>query len=100
MENTMIIRLYTVYDAKAEAYLQPYFSPTDAVAVRNFKAACNDQDHGFHAHAEDYSLFAIGAFDQLSGELSVEKALKPLARAHELLESPITVFDLPSAKEA
>jgi hypothetical protein len=59
----MIHKIFTVYDAKAEAYLPPFFAATNGLAIRMFEAACNDPDHTFFKHASDYTLFCIGTFD-------------------------------------
>lgn len=62
--------VFSVYDVKAGAYLPPFFARTRAVAIRSFCAAVRDVGHDFHKYAEDYSLFEIGAFDEMSGELT------------------------------
>ena len=54
------MNIYTIYDSKAEAYLTPFFTDTDATAVRIFTSAATDEQHHFHKYAEDYTLFAIG----------------------------------------
>lgn len=76
--------LFTVYDSKAEGYLQPFFAMTEAVALRMFSTAVGDPDHDFHRHAEDYTLFCIGEFDQAEGVL-VSQIAYCVAKAHELV---------------
>lgn len=93
----MKLQIYTVYDAKAEAYLTPFFAATDAVAIRNFNAAANDEEHSFHRHAEDYSLFLIGGFDIETATLAPTAALKPLARAHEQINQPVQLTEVQKA---
>jgi len=79
----MLLTIYTVWDCKADAYIQPFFAANDAVATRMFKTAALNEDHEFHLHAEDYTLFRIGTFDQLKGDLLPENIVS-IARAHEL----------------
>ena len=55
--------VYSVYDNKAEAFLPPFVSKTNAEAIRNFQDACSDANHGFHRHAHDFFLYRIGTFD-------------------------------------
>jgi len=62
----MHLKIFTVLDSKAEAFIQPFFSATTATAIRSFTIACNDQGHAFHRHSGDYTLFELGEFDQLS----------------------------------
>lgn len=63
------MRIYTIRDSKAEAYLQPFFATTDGVALRYITSALDDPDHEFTKHIEDYILFLIGQFDEETGEL-------------------------------
>ncbi len=55
--------MYVVFDVKAGAYLQPWFLLRDAMAVRAFGDCCNDAEHNFGRHPEDFTLFVIGSFD-------------------------------------
>ena len=61
--------VYSVFDSKADAYLQPFFAPTRGVAVRMFETAAQDVAHDFHRHAGDFTLFEIGEFDEVKGTL-------------------------------
>ncbi|AXH75849.1 MAG: nonstructural protein [Microviridae sp.] len=65
----MITKIYTVYDSKAEAYLPPFYAPTDGSALRSFATAAQTPDHEFHKFASDYTLFAIGTFDDQSATI-------------------------------
>lgn len=65
----MKLLAFSVHDSKAEAFMRPFFAETKGLAVRSFKDACNDPQQEVCKHAEDYTLFHIGAFDQVSGML-------------------------------
>lgn len=65
----MIIQVYAVYDSKARAFCLPFYAPVEAVAVRNFSAGANDATLSLCKHAEDFTLFHIGSFDDSTGEL-------------------------------
>lgn len=56
-------RIFTVYDSKAEAYILPFFFATKGQALRAFTDMANDQNHAFYKHAEDYTLFEIGDYE-------------------------------------
>lgn len=73
--------IFTVYDVKAELYLQPFFSPTEQTALRSFRAAASDQDHDFWKFSEDYTLFFIGEWNEVDGVLDMAIAMKPLGNA-------------------
>lgn len=66
----MQLRAFAVHDAKAESFIQPMFFLTRGQAMRAFLDALEDEKHEFHKHAEDYTLFEIGVFDQASGMLT------------------------------
>lgn len=68
-KRVLILLAFAVYDSKAECFLRPYFAETKGLAVRAFSDAANDPQHEMCRHAEDYTLFYIGSFDQMAGEL-------------------------------
>ncbi|QXP08349.1 MAG: nonstructural protein [Arizlama microvirus] len=59
----MIQKIFTVYDSKVEAYLQPFFLPSKGAALRAITDVANDPSHMFGKHPEDYVLFELGTFD-------------------------------------
>lgn len=63
-------KIFTVYDSKAEAYLQPFFAETTGIATRDFEAAANDETHQFAKHAGDYTLFELGTFAEDTGQFT------------------------------
>lgn len=81
----MLLIAYTVWDSAAEAYIQPFWATNNAVAIRSFHGACTDSGHDFNKHAQDYTLFRLGTFDQAKGNLEPENMVA-IARAHELKE--------------
>lgn len=60
------MKIFSVYDSKAEAFLPPFFAPTTAVGIRNFEGAANDSGHQFFRFAADYTLFELGSWDERS----------------------------------
>lgn len=64
--NTM--RVFSVYDEKAAAFIVPFFLPEQAMAIRTFTASACDDQHQFGRFPEDYTLFEIGLFDLQSGQ--------------------------------
>lgn len=87
----MILKMFTVYDSKAEAFLQPFYAQTTGVAIRIFTAAANDAGHDFNRYAGDYSLFEIGEFDQQSGTLYPLEAQENLGLAITYITEPKTM---------
>ncbi len=68
------LQLFAVLDCKMELYLQPITARNIAVAVRIFETAVLTPGHDFNQHADDYSLWLIGEFDQVSAELKGQAA--------------------------
>lgn len=81
----MILRMYVVYDSKAEVYTHPAFLPTKAVAMRQFEEIVNDGKSEFARHPEDYSLFETGTFDDNAGMLAPTLAPVHICTALEVV---------------
>jgi len=81
-------KVFAVYDSKAEAYLQPFFSFTAGQATRSFSDAVQDSGHQFHKHAADYTLFEIGVYHDETGKLIAHEAHTNLGCAVEYLGKP------------
>lgn len=69
----MIHKIFSVYDAKAEAYLPLFCLPTVAMAQRTFNACVNSEDHQFGAFPEDYTLFELGNWDDSIGQITINR---------------------------
>lgn len=59
----MIHKQFSIYDAKAQAYLPPFILPRTEMAERTFGDCVNSKDHQFAAHPADYTLFLLGLWD-------------------------------------
>lgn len=59
--------LFSVFDNKAKAFITPFFAPNCEVAVRSFGEAAKDSSHAFARSPNDYVLFHIGNFDNVTG---------------------------------
>ncbi len=79
----MILKMFTVYDSKAELYLPPFYNKTTGQAVRAYDDTCNQKDHPFYKHPEDYTLFEIGTYDENTAEIITYDAKTPLGTALE-----------------
>nr|DAF77343.1 MAG TPA: DNA binding protein [Microviridae sp.] len=60
--------VYAVRDLKV-GFQSVTIQPNDAVAVRGFESTVINSDSVLFTHAEDFSLFKLGEFDQDSGRL-------------------------------
>jgi len=78
----MKLNAYTIYDTASASYMRPFFSQADGQAVRGFKDIATDKDHEIGRHPEDYTLFRMGTFNDITGELKGE-TLEKLVTALE-----------------
>lgn len=69
----MINVIYSIYDAKAEAYLEPFFLPANGIAIRAFMDCCQNPEHNFGKHPEDYHLVALGTWEPLLGDIKIDQ---------------------------
>lgn len=65
----MIYEIYSVYDNKVGAYLQPFFVRTQPEAIRSFTGTCQDKKHLFGVHPLDFSLHFMGKWNDENGEI-------------------------------
>ncbi len=65
----MIYKIFSVWDAKTEAYMQPFFSPTIGSGIRAFTDASSDPNSMLAKHPADFHLQCIGEFDDSTGTL-------------------------------
>lgn len=79
------MKLFRIYDSKAELYARIFQEQTDATARRAFGAACKDPESPYHGHPEDYSLWRVGSEDDTLGTITPEIAPVMVCTAQEAL---------------
>lgn len=80
-------KVYSVFDQKAEAFLQPFFTVSHGTAVREFSAAVQTAGHSFNRFSEDYVLFDLGEFDESTGIFSQPDSPIAVLRASAVPEN-------------
>lgn len=68
--------MYAVFDSAADAYAMPWFLPTEAMALRAFSQCVNNKDHQYGQSPQDYTLMEIGFFDDSTGVVEPNHAIK------------------------
>lgn len=74
----LTLKIYSIFDQKADAFITPFFLPNDELAKRSFYQCIQDNKHQFALSPEDFTLFHLGEFDCTKGTiipLSVAKTL-------------------------
>ncbi|SMN17374.1 Phage single stranded DNA synthesis  len=96
-------KIFTIYDEKAGAYFPPFFLPTKNMAIREFDNLVNDPESQIHKHPQDYTLFYLGIFDDITAILTDLTSKVSLGNGLELKrqqsEISLTVDNLSSAEE-
>ncbi len=77
----MIKQIYSVFDAKAQTYSNPFYSPNEQIAVRDFTRACRDPNLDLSKFPEDFSLQHLGSFNDENGQFSVNLNPVPVTTA-------------------
>jgi len=66
----MKLKIFSIYDSKAEAYKQPFFMLTKGEALRGVMQLLEDNNHLFSKHPGDFTLFELGEYDDNNGKMS------------------------------
>ena len=80
----MKLNAYTIYDVASGIYMRPFFSQADGQAIRGFKDIATDADHEVGKHPEDYTLYRVGNFNDVTGKMEGEE-LEKLATGLEMV---------------
>lgn len=67
----MIVKLFAIYDSKAEAYLPPFFMKSKGEAIRALSNHVNDPQHNFNKYAADFTLFELGSWDDSTAKFDL-----------------------------
>lgn len=88
-------KIFTVYDCKAEAYMQPFFSPTMGTAVRSISECVNDPQHIFGKYPADYTLFELGTFNDGKAVFTLLEGPKLIGVCLEFQNPQLPLADTP-----
>jgi len=94
----MKMKMYSVLDAKAGFYGNPWCDHTDDSAIRGFSDAVNDgsnPNNQWHRHPEDFALYQLGDFDSVTGCVNRLDTLKCLVTASALRSVSIREKTIP-----
>lgn len=78
------MKIFAIYDSAVAAYLQPVFFRSAAEAMRALTPLVQDPKHHFCANAEDYSLFELGSWDDVNGNVILNTAKHSICGLVEL----------------
>lgn len=78
-----MMKAFAIYDAKAEAYMTPFFCQTVGLAIRQMEGVVSNPELSVSQYPEDFTLFEIGSYDPQTGTLTPRDALLPLGNGLE-----------------
>lgn len=78
------LRVYSIRDAKAEVYNQPWFAKTHGEAERNFAQLARDPKSMVGQFPEDYDLYFIGSYNDQTGVIDALETPQHIAKAISL----------------
>lgn len=82
-----MLKIYSVYDAPAMAYLRPFFLRTNGEALRSFADEVTNSDSIMAKHPGDYKLVELGSYDESTGLITSLEAPSPLASGLDFLQA-------------
>lgn len=77
----MILQVMGVFDAKARAYLPPFYSAHVDVGIRVFAECANTADHQVGRNPEDFHLYHLGTWDDSTAKFETLKEPRALGCA-------------------
>lgn len=72
---------YSIFDARAKMYMDPFVAVRDEVAMRDFQRNCSQVGSPLYEFPEDYSLVRLGDFDMVSGYVGSQDGPVTICRA-------------------
>lgn len=81
------VNIYSIYDAKANAYMEPWFLPTEPMAIRAFTDVARDEATPIGTHPEDYHLVQVGTWNPKKGTIVSGDAPLTIATATAVIHT-------------
>lgn len=76
-----MLEIYAIMDTKAGAFMNPFYPRSLGEAVRSFSNEANNPESPLGKYPEDFNLFHLGKFNQVTGEISLEPSPKSIGTA-------------------
>lgn len=67
-EETKNLKLYSIYDAKLNKFMPPFFCASENDAIRQAQNIASYEPSLISKFPEDYSMFYVGDFDETNGQ--------------------------------
>lgn len=77
----MTRKIYSIRDQKSEAFGPPFYKATHGEAERDFTQIVNDEKSTIKKFPEDFDLYHLGEYDDLTG------LIKPLDTPQHIIKA-------------
>lgn len=77
----MIKQMFSIRDAKGEVFHPPFFKNTLGEAERDFREVANDPKSNLQKYPEDFDLYYLGTYDDLTGTFQPLETPKHIIKA-------------------
>lgn len=81
------MKLFSMYDTKAQTYIQPFAETSTISALRGFDVAVNESKSTFARFPDDFCLMELADFDQNTGQLIPHMSPVNLGSARSVLKT-------------
>lgn len=82
------MKLFCVYDVKANIYMQPFPEQSTISALRGFELAVNGKETIFSKFPDDFCLMELADFDQQTGQIHAHMTPLNMGSARTVLKQP------------
>lgn len=79
--------IFSIFDSKACYFHTPIFVKSRGDAIRSFIESSNDKTHFVGKNPEDYCLFELGSFDDITAFISVFDSPKSIGLASSMVKA-------------
>lgn len=80
----MILKVFAVYDEKAEIFAQPFFMANKGTALRAMSNVFAKPEHEFTKFPQDYTIYELGEYDDSNGRMLPYDKPQHVCRLSEL----------------
>lgn len=80
------MKIFSMYDVKAQTFIQPFAETSTIAALRGFEVAVNEGKSTFQRFPDDFCLMELAEFDQDTGALTPLTTPNNLGSARSVLK--------------
>jgi hypothetical protein len=79
--------IVSIKDTAADAFGRPAYVATEGVAIRQFQDEVNraNDDNQLYKHPQDFHLYYLGLFDDVTGKFELLESPKLITRANDVM---------------